>query len=815
MFRLIGGAASKSNDTAEVDGDARHKAMSARRQNGRPLFPEIGIIALPYHHWDWLGNTPHHLLTHLEKYFRIVWVNPPHEWRQSIKTFATRPTRAVSAGLTIYTPEFYLPTLHRPEWLASLMFGQRLKRAHRLLTNQGCKKTILYLWRPEFARAMACVPFDLSCYHIDDEYSFSELELPIDEAERRLIGGVDQVFITSPGLFQKKGDINPHTTWIPQGVNYEAYSKPALEPPDLSVIPHPRIGYTGWIKKQLDWALISYLTRSHPDWSFVFIGPSNLHREIRPITFDVSSRPNVYFLGSKSPEELPAYTQHFDVCIMPYIVNDYTKYIYPLKLHEYLASGRPVVGSPIRSLHDFSHVIRLAQTTDEWSQGIAESLCPEARSRAQVEARRRVAREHDWDKLVTLIARTLCTRLGPTARGEFEKTSLREPRPLVYKPTEHVASNGIVALQRCDIFVGRTMNWLYDHLRFVPRYDPFVICDSLQNREEFPVLKSWRIDRESLQLRFWHRLAGARVYPVHLQRLRRLRPHILHSHFGYVAVGDLALHRALEVPWFVSFYGADAYANIRGADPVDVYARLFERATRVLALGPVMKARLERLGCPADKVTIHPLGVDVQNLPNKPRVLKPGEALQILFAGTLREKKGVQYAVKAAAIARKAGVRLQLTLVGDEQGKPGDSETKDEVFQLIKGLDLEDVVIHHPFLTFEELLSLAMRSHVFLAPSVTAADGDAEGTPFVLQQMMATGMPAIATMHTDIPYIFGEHAHLLVPERDEVAIADRIQRYADDPDSLVTDGTALRDRIRSAFDVDSCSAGLSNLYDQV
>jgi colanic acid/amylovoran biosynthesis glycosyltransferase len=93
-------------------------------------------------------------------------------------------------------------------------------------------------------------------------------------------------------------------------------------------------------------------------------------------------------------------------------------------------------------------------------------------------------------------------------------------------------------------------------------------------------------------------------------------------------------------------------------------------------------------------------------------------------------------------------------------------------------------------------------------------DGDAEGTPFVLQQMMATGMPAIATMHSDIPYLFGEHAHLLVPERDARAIADRLQRYADEPDSLVTDGTALRDRISHAFDVSQCAAGLSDLYEE-
>jgi glycosyltransferase involved in cell wall biosynthesis len=118
---------------------------------------------------------------------------------------------------------------------------------------------------------------------------------------------------------------------------------------------------------------------------------------------------------------LPAYTQHLDVCMLCYEVNGYTKFIYPLKLHEYLASGRPVVGSPIRSLQDFAHIIRLAHTTDEWSQAIQDSLSPAACSAEQVEARRRVARQHDWGRLAALIAQTLCGRLGPAYLERFEK----------------------------------------------------------------------------------------------------------------------------------------------------------------------------------------------------------------------------------------------------------------------------------------------------------------------------------------------------------------------------------------------------------
>jgi len=94
-------------------------------------------------------------------------------------------------------------------------------------------------------------------------------------------------------------------------------------------------------------------------------------------------------------------------------------------------------------------------------------------------------------------------------------------------------------------------------------------------------------------------------------------------------------------------------------------------------------------------------------------------------------------------------------------------------------LPVAEVTSHLPFLSFRRLMDLALKSDLFLAPSVTAADGDAEGTPFVLQQMMATGMPAIATTHTDIPYLFGELGDSLVPERDVPAIARQLQHYAD------------------------------------
>jgi glycosyltransferase involved in cell wall biosynthesis len=133
----------------------------------------------------------------------------------------------------------------------------------------------------------------------------------------------------------------------------------------------------------------------------------------------LSKLPNVHFLGYKPTEIACAYPQHMDVCLLPYVMNDYTKYIYPLKLHEYLAGGKPVVGTPIRSLLDFAHVIKLANTPEEWSQALADSLAPDAVSIDQVQKRRSIAKQVDWAILVHEIAGSICNRLGPPYGEQF------------------------------------------------------------------------------------------------------------------------------------------------------------------------------------------------------------------------------------------------------------------------------------------------------------------------------------------------------------------------------------------------------------
>lgn len=351
-------------------------------------------------------------------------MNPAVYWRKAFVGGGQRRQPDFSplpeTDFLVHSSSRLLPLFYSPRAMASYTLRKRLRAGRELLLQKGCKKIVLYLWRPEFAPALDHVPHDLSCYHIDDEYTFSSTDTPVTPEERNLITRAGHVFIHSPALLEKKGGLNPNTTFAPNGVDFEAFATPVPEPEDLRNIPRPRIGYCGHLKKQLDWPLLTELAARHPEWSFVFVGAPNSHPEIVACIERLSQFKNVRFLGSKTAQELANYPQHFDVCIMPYVLNDYTRYIYPLKLHEYLASGQPVVGTPIPSLLPFRESVQLPQSAAAWSTAIAHSLESSANSSVARSARQAVAKSQDWKILVHGIAREIAAHLGPSYKAACE-----------------------------------------------------------------------------------------------------------------------------------------------------------------------------------------------------------------------------------------------------------------------------------------------------------------------------------------------------------------------------------------------------------
>ena len=300
-----------------MQGDLTTMGNEARRRTEEscvPPFPylsDVGIITLVPCEWESTWLSRHQTLTRLAKYFHVVWCTPARWWRQ--REWWLRGGQdgrgasgvTVSPGLTIYQPERWLPGVGRPRCLARWTERQRLRRAHSILRSRECRKTILYLWRPNSASALDLIDHDLSCYYINDEYTFSDIEQPIDPHEARLISRVDQVFIHSTALLEKKGQLNPQTTFIPNGVDYCAFATPCSEPADLQSIPHPRIGYVGRIKQQLNLALLTELAQRHQGWSFVLVGPQEGLGDHAVLLQRLAQMPNVYLLGGKSVQCAP------------------------------------------------------------------------------------------------------------------------------------------------------------------------------------------------------------------------------------------------------------------------------------------------------------------------------------------------------------------------------------------------------------------------------------------------------------------------------------------------------------------------------
>lgn len=385
-----------------------------------PLFPEIGVIGLTPEAWGDIPKVRHAVMSRLARYFHVVWMNPPRHWRSSWKgrKVDAEPTRPWPAGsFQLYQAGKWLPLVHTAP--AGRVFDLlRLRQAARLARRAGARRLALYLWRPEFLWAAKAMPEAITCYHVDDETSFSTVERPVQRREAELLKRSDVTFIHSPGLWDRKASLARNPVRAPNGVNFAVYANPQAEPADLRAIGHPRIGYVGVIRLFLDLPLLLELARLHPAWSFVFVGPTRVLQEDLSAYQEMRSLPNVHFLGHRPKETLAAYTQHLDVGIMPYDVDDYTKYIYPLKLHEYLAAGLPTVGTNIRTLRDFADVVTIATGAAEWSAALEAALSPAAHSREAIAARHRVAQAHDWDLLVHRIAVTIAGQFGIDADDE-------------------------------------------------------------------------------------------------------------------------------------------------------------------------------------------------------------------------------------------------------------------------------------------------------------------------------------------------------------------------------------------------------------
>ena len=211
------------------------------------------------------------------------------------------------------------------------------------------------------------------------------------EMEEKLLDECDLILATAEELCLKKERKNKKPILLPHGVDFYHFrsgGKGYNTPKELMGISKPIIGFFGAISAWLDFNLIIEIATECPDWSFVFIGPVDTDIK-RLVKFS-----NIHFIGKVAYEKLPVYAAAFDLAIVPFLINELTISVNPLKILEYLACGLPVVTTNLPETRKFSDVIYIANDYNEFLKNIKCALCEnsyESRSK-----RIEVAKRHSW-----------------------------------------------------------------------------------------------------------------------------------------------------------------------------------------------------------------------------------------------------------------------------------------------------------------------------------------------------------------------------------------------------------------------------------
>ncbi len=360
-----------------------------------------------------------------------------------------------------------------------------------------------------------------------------------------------------------------------------------------------------------------------------------------------------------------------------------------------------------------------------------------------------------------------------------------------------------VCVHYASTYLPLTENWIYRVLINHSSYTPVFIARKKANRDLFPAdfvycLDDLGVIRKYLEI-LWFRLTG--YFRFFRAVCQRRNASILHVHFGYHGAKMTGLKRALGIPMVCSFYGDDAYAD-RFADR---YSLLFRHVNLVLVLGEAMKARLTQLGCPPEKITVHHLGIDVGRIRFVPRIIDAGKPVRFLMASSFVRKKGIDIALRAFALIREKH-EFTVDLVGD-------GPLKGELIKLMETLGIRDRVTLHGYKPYDEVIELCYSCDVFVQASRTTEGNNKEGTPMAIVDAMASGMPVVSTLHSDIPEIvLHEETGYLAKENDVEDFARCLKRVFSEPGRIHHFSRASRHRIEKEFDARTQTMHLEDYY---
>jgi glycosyltransferase involved in cell wall biosynthesis len=371
-----------------------------------------------------------HLLSRLAKRHQVLYSNGPWSvWdRHQLEFRASRWAGSFQQQDGVWVdqpPKLLLSWPTRLAW-ELITTPIAVTRWRRQLARMGSGPTVAYVFHPMYLQYVERMRADLIVYSPFD--LFSKMPDWSDEKsaeEQRLVDLCGLVITSSePTRHALQQKTAKPVFCVPNGVDADLFEAGSAlpPPPDLAAIPRPRIGYVGSLNRKVDFPLIRNIALREPSWHFVFIGLEGNFDDVTGAAIEQCRQlPNVHFLPSKPVANLPMYMGALDVGLMCYRKDTWADFGYPLKLHEYLASGLPVVSTPLQSIRGCDEWIETADDEQSWRNAIGRALNGHGRSTPG--ARRAEAHRNTWDARVATIDELLTAALNGTLEHRPSKAT--------------------------------------------------------------------------------------------------------------------------------------------------------------------------------------------------------------------------------------------------------------------------------------------------------------------------------------------------------------------------------------------------------
>ena len=346
------------------------------------------LIVFCHLRWDFVFQRPQHLMTRLAEHYNILFVEEPMHTEGEARLEKTE----VAPNITVCRP-------HTP----IQQFGfhdDQLPTMQALLADlvPEDEAPVVWFYTPMALPLLQVFKPSKVVYDCMDELAmFKNAPKQLLQRESALLNIADVVFTGGPSLYQSKRDRHANAHCFSSSVDAKHFRQALdrkLSHPEQAHIPHPRLGFYGVIDERFDVDLVSSMADAHPEWQIVLVGPVV---KIDPAT--LPKQPNVHYMGQRTYDQLPQFLAGWDVCLLPFAMNDSTKFISPTKVLEYMAAELPSVSTPITDVKvPYGDVVEIAESHADFIAACERqlALAPEARQ-AMAKRMREVVAGTSWD----------------------------------------------------------------------------------------------------------------------------------------------------------------------------------------------------------------------------------------------------------------------------------------------------------------------------------------------------------------------------------------------------------------------------------